>query len=239
MITFDQEPSLIQSQEKTSSSKVMTNTVSRGSTTFSNIGISEEPYQAPFARVSSIEDPCTRNSEYGKVSTSSLLSVTTKTTENHTSHSENMKFEKNLQGDEKPLTKESSKGFRRFLKMGRKNHSSTATEQNAEVDNTSINEVEQDKDGKIDATSTEGTPIRIQLKGIESSTDFILGQSNKFLFIRAVDFHYASRYCTQGKVPEPIEPTPSVGSETVAVPTLNKEQITDSHWHGWWKFKSR
>ncbi|KAK1395351.1 COP1-interacting protein-related [Heracleum sosnowskyi] len=163
MITVDQEPSLIQSQEKTSSSKVMTNTVSRGSTTFSSIGISEEPYQAPFARVSSIEDPCTRNSEYGKVPTSSLLSVTTKTTENHTSHSENMKFEK-------PLTKESSKGFRRFLKMGRKNHSSTATEQNAEVDNTSINEVEQDKDGKIDATSTEGLTLKNLISQDETPT---------------------------------------------------------------------
>lgn len=134
----------------------MTNTVSRGSTTFPSIGISEEPYQAPFARVSSIEDPCTRNSEYGKVPESSLLSVTTKTAEKHTSHSENMKFEKNLTGDEKPLIKDSSKGFRRFLKMGRKNHSSTAIEQNAEIDNTCVSEVEQDKDRKIASTSTEG-----------------------------------------------------------------------------------
>lgn len=166
----DQEPSLIQSQEETSSSKVMTNTVSRGSTTFSSIVISEEPYQAPFARVSSVEDPCTRNSEYGKVPASSLLSVTTKTTEKHTPHSENMKFEKNLKGDEKPLIKESSKGFRRFLKMGRKNHSLTATEQNAEIDNTSINEVEQDKDGKIAATSTDGLTLKNLISQDETPT---------------------------------------------------------------------
>ncbi|KAL8100095.1 hypothetical protein AgCh_032381 [Apium graveolens] len=160
MNTVDQEPFSIRSQEKNSYSKVMTNTVSRGSTTFSSIGISEDPYQAPFARVSSIEDPCTRNSEYGKVPASSLLSVTTKTTEKHTSQSENMKSEKNLKGDEKPLIKESSKGFRRFLKMGRKNHSSTAIEQNAEIDNKSVNEVEQHKDGKIAATSTEGLTLK-------------------------------------------------------------------------------
>lgn len=170
MNTVDQEPSLIQSQEKTSSSKVMTNIVSRGSTTFSSIGISEEPFQAPFARVSSIEDPCTRNSEYGRVPASSLLSVTSKTTETHTSHSENMKFEKNLVGDEKPLIKESSKGFRRFLKMGRKNHSSTAIEQNAEIDNASINEVEQDKDGKIAATSTEGLTLKNLISQDETPT---------------------------------------------------------------------
>lgn len=142
----------------------MTNTVSRGSTPFSSIGISEEPYQAPFARVSSIEDPCTRNSEYGKVPASSLLSATTKTAEKQTSHSETMKFEKNLKGDEKPLIKDSSKGFRRFLKLGKKNHSSTATEQNAEIDKTSVGEVEQDKDGETAATSTEGIMFHYLIK---------------------------------------------------------------------------
>lgn len=133
-----------------------TNSAAMESPTFSSIGVSEEPYQAPFARASSLEDPCTRNSESGKVPASSLLSAITKTTEKPSSHFVNMKFEPNFKGSEKPQIKESSKGFRRFLKMGKRNHSSTAVEQNTEIDDSSINEVEQGKVGKDAATSNEG-----------------------------------------------------------------------------------
>lgn len=170
MDKVDQEPSLVRSQEKPSSLKVMTNSAARESTTFSSIGTSEEPYQAPFARVSSLEDPCTRNSEYGKAPASSLQSTTSKTAEKHVSHSENMKLEENPNGVEKPQIKESSKGFRRFLKMGRKNHSSTVGEQIAEIDNTSINGLEQDDDGKNAATSNEGFTLKNLISQDETPT---------------------------------------------------------------------
>ncbi|WOG83226.1 hypothetical protein DCAR_0102401 [Daucus carota subsp. sativus] len=157
--TVDQEPSLVRSQEKPGFLKVATNSAAMESSTFSSIGVSEEPYQAPFARASSLEDPCTRNSESGKVPASSLLSAITKTTEKPSSHFENMKFEP-IKGSEKPQIKESSKGFRRFLKMGKRNHSSTAVEQNTEIDDSSINEVEQGKVGKDAATSNEGFTLK-------------------------------------------------------------------------------
>ncbi|KAL1832398.1 hypothetical protein ACET3Z_002049 [Daucus carota] len=158
--TVDQEPSLVRSQEKPGFLKVTTNSAAMESSTFSSIGVSEEPYQAPFARASSLEDPCTRNSESGKVPASSLLSAITKTTEKPSSHFENMKFVPNFKGSEKPQIKESSKGFRRFLKMGKRNHSSTAVEQNTEIDDSSISEVEQGKVGKDAATSNEGFTLK-------------------------------------------------------------------------------
>ncbi|KAK1385599.1 hypothetical protein POM88_023334 [Heracleum sosnowskyi] len=73
----------------------------------------------------------------------------------------------------------------------------------------------------------------IQVKGIESSTDFIHGQSNKFLFIRAVDFHYASRYCTQGKAKgqiyaetNPLEWISSTGPPVVQHPDNGSQVVS-------------
>ncbi|KAJ8639232.1 hypothetical protein MRB53_015926 [Persea americana] len=71
-----------------------------------SISVKEKPYQAPFARASSLEDPCTSNLEYAEVIPGSL---------------------------EKPRGKE-SKGFRRLLKFGRKSHSSAAGEHNVDSD---------------------------------------------------------------------------------------------------------
>lgn len=115
--------------------------------------IAEKPYHAPYARVSSLEDPCTGNSEYGKAPSSSLQtdSAGTETIKAHVSGLKSLKLEEIPEAMEKPHTKESSKGFRRLLKFGRKSH--TAGECNAETSHVSLNGSKTDDNA---ASSSEG-----------------------------------------------------------------------------------
>ena len=119
----------------------------------SSLDISEKPYQAPYARVSSFEDPCTQNSEYSKAAPVNPESAATSSVRAHISDT-NLKLEKIPEAPEKPQVKESSKGFRRLLKFGRKNHSSA--ERNSESDNISINGSEADETAANTAVSSEG-----------------------------------------------------------------------------------
>lgn len=134
----------------------MTNCVEKESADFSSISTCEKTYQAPFARVSSLEDPCTRNSDYGKAQASSLGSASVETAKTHISGFDNLKLEQIPEAFEKPQVKESSKGIRRFLKLGRKNHSSTAGEQTVESDRANVNGFEQDDSATNAASSIEG-----------------------------------------------------------------------------------
>lgn len=79
----------------------------------------------------------------------------------HVFESRNLKLEKIPETLEKPQVKESSKGFRRLLKFGRKNHSSGAGEYNAESDNISINGSEADDNGIATAASDEGITLHM------------------------------------------------------------------------------
>lgn len=91
-----------------------------------SVDIAEKPYKAPYARISSLEDPCTKNSEYSKAPLTNLEMATTSVVETAKVLSydfRNMKLEKIPEVLEKPHGKESSKGIRRLLKFGRKNHS--------------------------------------------------------------------------------------------------------------------
>lgn len=91
-----------------------------------SVDIAEKPYTAPYARISSLEDPCTKNSEYSKAPPTNLDMATTSVVETAKVLSydfRNMKLEKIPEVLEKPHGKESSKGIRRLLKFGRKNHS--------------------------------------------------------------------------------------------------------------------
>ncbi|KAL9410903.1 hypothetical protein AB3S75_044639 [Citrus x aurantiifolia] len=103
---------------------------------FPSVSVSEKPYQAPYARVSSLEDPCTRNSEYGRAPTSIVAG--TEMVKARVSDGNNMKLEKIPEASDKPQTKESSKGFRRLLKFGKKNHSSSTGDRNVDSDNISF-----------------------------------------------------------------------------------------------------
>lgn len=108
-----------------------------------------------------MEDPSTRNSEYGKAAPSSLetAAIGVETVKVHVSNIGNSTLEKIPEAIEKPQVKESSsKGFRRLLKFGKKSHSSAA-ERHTESDNVSIDD-EADEVG-TNSSSNEGNMLII------------------------------------------------------------------------------
>ena len=115
-----------------------------GSLKVPSIKIAEKPYKAPLARNSSLEDPCTEISEYGKAPPTNLEMATTgtDTVKALVSDFKDVKLEKIP--EEKAQVKE-SKGFRRLLKFGRKSHGTAAGDQYTESDNGSINGLEADE----------------------------------------------------------------------------------------------
>ncbi|KAJ9537146.1 hypothetical protein OSB04_029879 [Centaurea solstitialis] len=99
----------------------------------------EKAYQAPYARVSSFEDPSTRNSDYAKAPQTTFgIGGTEKA---YVSDFNNLKLEKISEVLEKPQVKE-AKGFRRLLKLGKKSHSpsDTANGNGFETDNVTLND---------------------------------------------------------------------------------------------------
>jgi len=128
----------------------------------SSLCISDETYQAPVARVSSMEDPSTRNSEYGKAAPTiyETAAIGVDTVKAHVSNIGNSTLDKIPEATEKPQVKESaSKGFRRLLKFGKKSHSSAA-ERSTESDNVSIDGSEADEIGN-NGSSNEGNLLII------------------------------------------------------------------------------
>ncbi|RDX88343.1 COP1-interacting protein 7, partial [Mucuna pruriens] len=128
------------------SSKVKTKDTGKEPSKSSSIHITEETYHAPYARVSSSEDRCTRNSEHAKAPPTSL-------DRSRMSDSRNSTLEKIPEVIEKPRVKESSKGLRRLLKFGRKNHHSPTAGRNVESDTASIDSSE------ANGSSNEGSMI--------------------------------------------------------------------------------
>uniref|UniRef100_A0A2N9GHT8 COP1-interacting protein 7 n=1 Tax=Fagus sylvatica TaxID=28930 RepID=A0A2N9GHT8_FAGSY len=156
MDRVDGESSEHQSHKPAISYEVTTVNADKEPPKFSSIGIADKSYQAPYARVSSLEDPCTGNSEYGKAPPSSEIMTTgTETVKALVSDSRNLRLEKIPESLEKPQVKDSSKGFRRLLKFGRKNHSSATGERNIESDNASIISSEADDSGTNTASTSE------------------------------------------------------------------------------------
>lgn len=106
----------------------------------SNAQTAETMYQPPFARLSSVEDPCTRKSEYGKAP--AVISETALTKSQNekaiVSGLSDLKLGKTLETPEKTQSKE-AKGFKRLLIFGKKSHNSAAGEQKLESDTTSVN----------------------------------------------------------------------------------------------------
>lgn len=87
--------------------------------------VKEKPYPAPFARLSSLEVPCTRNSEYGKAQVISSEYDQLETSNARTGDSTDIiSPQSNSDGLEKHWNKDFTKGFMRLLKFGRKNHNS-------------------------------------------------------------------------------------------------------------------
>ncbi|CAH2047019.1 unnamed protein product [Thlaspi arvense] len=110
----------------------------------------EKPYETPYARVSSLENPCTVYSEYSQAPASSLRS-------NETGQ-ETVKVlipEKKIsEGSEKSQTKDSaSKGLRKLLKFGKKSQSSSTSEYHTESNNAAGN-INEDHDSVVTAATT-------------------------------------------------------------------------------------
>uniref|UniRef100_A0A1D1ZHT4 COP1-interacting protein 7 n=2 Tax=Anthurium amnicola TaxID=1678845 RepID=A0A1D1ZHT4_9ARAE len=134
--------------------------------------VSDKSYQAPYARATSLEDPCTRSLEYTKVPptvSSENASTTAETVKVHVPHSTDPSVEEFNETIEKSRGKESLKGFRKLLKFGRKSHGAFPGEPSLESDissvddqmvvDTSFNEVHTLKNLiSQDDTHAEGTP---------------------------------------------------------------------------------
>ncbi|GMH28510.1 hypothetical protein Nepgr_030353 [Nepenthes gracilis] len=138
----------------------------------SSISITEEPYQAPYARISSLEDPCTVKSKYGKALPMSLelatAGVETNTVHIPDSHRKNL--DNMLEASNKPMRKESSKGLRGLLKFGKKNHNSTTVESNAENDQASLDDSKAGGDTTCAGVSGEVYTLKNLISVAETSS---------------------------------------------------------------------
>lgn len=143
-----------QKQEQSTSHEERTN-LTEDSQKLSN-NTTEKPYQAPFARVSSLEDASTRNSDYGKalpniqgmMSTSKAYVIKEKTyrVDSIPETSVNditYRIDSISETSGKSHGKESSKGFRRLLKFGKKSHNSLGGDESIDSESASTNAVMQ------------------------------------------------------------------------------------------------
>lgn len=135
-----------------------------------HIGATEEPYQAPYARISSVDDPCMSKSDYGKAppTSSETGTVYVETTTVYVSDDQNAELVKISEGaSAKHQGKEPSKGFRRLLKFGKK--SSAASESNVESDKASLDVSGAEKDAS-NGSSNEVFILKNLLTQEEGST---------------------------------------------------------------------
>lgn len=124
----------------------------------SSVSHDEKPYQAPYARVSSLEDPCTNKSEYGKALPTVSLDLRAPGAQSFKAQiadTSNSKLEKTTDPADKS-SKESTKGFKRLLKFGRK--SNTSSERDS--DNVSVGGSDADDYASKPASSSEGNTTR-------------------------------------------------------------------------------
>ena len=86
---------------------------------FANIG--STVYRAPYARVSSVEDPCTRNLEFAKAlpSSSDTGSTVKEIAKAHAPDIHTVRVDNNPEAAERTQVKESPKGFKRLLRFGK------------------------------------------------------------------------------------------------------------------------
>ncbi|CAL0316707.1 unnamed protein product [Lupinus luteus] len=121
----------------------------------SSISVGEETYRASCAQVS-LEDPSTRNTEYGNAVPTRLedAAIRMATVKAHvfdirysTLETITEAIEEIPEAIEKPRIKDSSKGFKRLLKFGRKSLSSATAGHNMKSDNVSIDGSEADEIG--------------------------------------------------------------------------------------------
>ncbi|KAE8734144.1 COP1-interacting protein-related, putative isoform 3 [Hibiscus syriacus] len=103
--------------------------------------VTRKPYETPFARVSSSESTQSEVPENSRASPTRLQATVTQPecVRARVADSKNLKLEKIPEVLDKPQLKESSKGFRRLLKFGRKNHSSATSKPCINSDGVHVN----------------------------------------------------------------------------------------------------
>ncbi|XP_010906787.1 uncharacterized protein [Elaeis guineensis] len=111
---------------------------------FSNTTAIEKPYQAPYARTTSLEDPTASNVEYAQLPHVLNSEMATMHSKSIKARVPNFAMGSNFvdhtnESREKPRSKE-TKGFRKLLNFGRKNHNSATGEGNQESDASSVDE---------------------------------------------------------------------------------------------------
>lgn len=125
---------------------------------FTSSSVTEKPYQAPLARVSSSEDPCTEVSDHARAPPTRLQAAVKESegVRARVADSKNLKLEKIPEVPDKHKVKESPKGIRRLLKFGRKNHSSATSEYSIESDSVGVNDSPTDEFVTNRASTSEG-----------------------------------------------------------------------------------
>ncbi|KAG9445712.1 hypothetical protein H6P81_011840 [Aristolochia fimbriata] len=100
-----------------------------------------KPYQPPFARASSLEDPSTSNVDYD---VAPPITSEENNADSIRAHISGFSEPQSLGTLEKPRGKESTKGFRKLLKFGRKTHGSSGSDRNVDADKLSVDSLADD-----------------------------------------------------------------------------------------------
>ncbi|CAH8278527.1 unnamed protein product [Arabidopsis lyrata] len=126
-----------------------------------------KPYEAPYARVSSLEDPCTVYSDCSQAPPPRLYSNETEQETGKVLVPE----KKISEALEKSQTKESaSNGLRKLLKFGKKSQSSSVSEHHTESNNASFNSIEDHEPAVTAATTSEAFTLKKLISQDETPT---------------------------------------------------------------------
>ncbi|KAJ8547220.1 hypothetical protein K7X08_010806 [Anisodus acutangulus] len=142
---------------------------------FANIG--STVYRAPYARVSSIEDPCTRNLEFVKAppSSSDTGSTVKEIAKAHAPDIHTVRVDNNPEAAEKTRAKESPKGFKRLLRFAKKNHTSSGAESNG----ASMNSIKQDDSATNASLPSEAYTLKNLISQDETPTAGNVSQKSR------------------------------------------------------------
>lgn len=152
---------------------------------YSSSNAAEKPYVAPYARVSSLEDASTRNTNYGRAPP--IASEMMSTTKAYVVSEKTYKVDSIPEAKVNDITykvdsisetsvknhgKETSKGFRRLLKFGKKSQTSATGDLSIDSsDSASINGVEQQNN--TSNASSEGTIFSREKKQLLETLSFL------------------------------------------------------------------
>ncbi|XP_019181523.1 PREDICTED: uncharacterized protein LOC109176520 isoform X2 [Ipomoea nil] len=127
---------------------------------FANIDLSGKPYQAPYACNSSVEEPCTRNSEYSKAPPAVSDLASAEPTKAHANDAKTVRVYNSRDASAKTQVKEQPRGFRRLWKFCKKNQSLIASDKTLESDSKSVNGLKQDDHATSTTSSSEACTLK-------------------------------------------------------------------------------